>query len=409
MERTYVHRKLKIFVMFLSICLVVISNQAYCDDIREGLLKISDIPVSGNAITASCEKAPEINAMAAVVIEESTGRVLYSKNPTDRRSIASTTKIMTAIIALENGKLDDEITVSKRAASTGGSVLGLRTGQKYTMKDMLYALLLISANDAAVAIAEHIGGTVEGFAEMMNKKAKELGATNSRFVSPHGLDTDNQYSTAYDVAIITRYALKNKVFSEIVATSTFQIPGHSLYNTNELLGAYPGLDGVKTGYTSKAGRCLVTTAKRDGMRLITVVLGSPTRTARAKASRDLLDYAFENYKMYRLLEKGKIYARVPVKRGIVKEAELKTAQTVEIPLSIAEAEALEVKEYIPDTLDAPVYAGTETGLIEFSINGEIVGQSMLTTCRDIRKKVYTDYLGDVLRYWCRMMREGMFS
>ena len=359
---------------------------------------------------AYCEtKAPAVNAAAAIVIEESTGRVLYSKNATAKRSIASTTKIMTAVVALENGGPDDEVTVSKRAASVGGSILGLKAGQKYTLKEMLYAMLMVSANDAAIAVAEHIGGTVENFAVMMNKRANSLGAANSRFVSPHGLDTANQYSSAYDLAIITRHALKNPVFSEIVSTSGYQITGHSLYNTNELLGDYPGLDGVKTGYTGKAGRCLVTTAKRDGMRLITVVLGSPTRTARAGASRALLNYAFENYKMRRLLEAGKIYARVPVRRGIREDIGLKIAQSVELPLSDAEAEALQINAYVPDILEAPVYAGTDMGYIEFKIKDEVVGQSMLTSSENIRKKKYIDYLADVLKSWCRMMREGIFG
>jgi D-alanyl-D-alanine carboxypeptidase (penicillin-binding protein 5/6) len=261
------------------------------------------IPVDCGVFSASMpetvlsgNKPPALNAMAAVLIEESSGRVLYSKNATKKRSIASTTKIMTALVALENGELENVVTVSKRAASIGGSTIGLRTGDKYTLKEMLHALLMISANDAAIAIAEHVGGTVENFAAMMNKRAVSLGAVNSNFVTPHGLDRENQYSTAYDVALITREALKNPVFAKIVSTTSSSIPGHNLYNTNELLGSYRGVDGVKTGYTGKAGRCLVTTAKRDGMRLISVVLGSPTRNARAEASRKLLDYGFENFR-----------------------------------------------------------------------------------------------------------------
>lgn len=398
-------KKVKSFILILSVIFFSLIQPVYSDDEMETK---PHMPVISEK-TVTDKKPPSINALAAVVMEASSGRVLFSKNATVKRSIASTTKIMTAIVALENGGLEDEVTISKRAAGIGGSTIGLQTGQKFTLKELLYAMLMSSANDAAIAVAEHIGGTVEGFAEMMNRKAESLGAANSHFVTPHGLDTDSQYSTAYDVAIITRYALKNPVFSEIVSTSTSYIPGHGLYNTNELLGAYPGVDGVKTGYTGKAGRCLVTTIQKDGMRLVSVVLGSPTRTARANASSALLDYAYENFRMHRLLDAGDIYSWVPVYRGIDGNVRLKVAQSVELPLSEVEAEMLEIREYVPEELKAPVYAGTDMGFVEYVLNGEVVAQSMLTIADDIRKKTYFDYLAFVLNSWGRMMREGIFA
>lgn len=355
------------------------------------------------------KKAPMVNALAVAVMEVSSGRILYSKNAAVKRSIASTTKIMTALVALENGSLQDEVTVSKRAASIGGSTIGLQEGEKYTLKEMLYTLLLISANDAAIAVAEHIGGTVEGFADMMNRKAKSIGAADSNFVTPHGLDRDNQYSTAYDVAIITRCALNNPIFREIVSTKNTNISGYSLYNTNELLGTFQGVDGVKTGYTGKAGRCLVTTVCRDGMRLITVVLGSPTRTARANASRALIDYVYENFSMRKLLAAGDVYAKVPVYRGIDRSVILKTAQDIEVPLSNAEMEELEIRKYVPDVINAPVYAGIEAGYVEYILKGEVVAQSMLTISENIRKMKYYDYFRHVLESWARIMKEGIFA
>lgn len=352
---------------------------------------------------------PVINAMAAVVVEESTGRILYEKNALQKRSIASTTKIMTALVALENANVEDVVTVSRRAASIGGSVASLRQGDKYTLRELLYALLLVSANDAAIAIAEHVGGSVEGFAEMMNKRARSLGAVNSNFVTPHGLDRENQYSTAYDVALITIEALKHPLFREIVSTVSSYIPGHSLYNTNELLGSYPGADGVKTGYTGKAGRCLVATAKKNGMRLISVVLGSPTRSARAEASRKLLDYGFNNYRMYRLMSKGDVYAKIPVYRGIVDHVTLKADRDIVLPLSRKEAEALEVREYVPDVVSAPVYAGSVSGYVEFVLDGRVLAQNVLKANEDIRKANYLDYLGMIFGAWGKIMREGMFA
>ncbi len=354
-------------------------------------------------------KPPVINARAAVVMEASSGRVIYSKNATEKRAIASTTKIMTALVALENGNLDDEVTISKRAASIGGSVLGLREGQIFSLRELLYGMMLASGNDAAIAVAEHIGGSVEGFAKMMNEKALSIGAADSYFVTPHGLDAYNQYSTAYDLAIITRYAIKNPVFSQIVSTTSYYIPEHGLNNTNELLSSCPGVDGVKTGYTSKAGRCLVTTALRNDMRLISVVLGSPTRTARANASRALLEYAYKNYRMVNLLNAGDIYTKVPVYRGIKGSMELKTTQTIKIPLTDAEEEILEVRESIPDMLKAPVYGGLDIGFVEYVLKGEVVAQSMLTTSCNIRKKRYSDYLIYVFKQWTKMFREGIFA
>jgi len=385
----YLFSNVKRFVLIMAVIVFFLEQQAYgavCD-----------------------KKAPVINALAAVVIETSSGRVLYSKNATEKRSIASTTKIMTAVVALENGAMDDRVLISKKAASIGGSAIGLQAGQEYTLKELLYAMLMASANDAAIAVAEYIGGSVEGFAEMMNKKAESLGAEHSSFVTPHGLDTGNQYSTAYDVAIITRYALKNPVFAEIVSTQEFYIPGHGLYNTNDLLTDYPGVDGVKTGYTGKAGRCLVTTVQKEDMRLVSVVLGSPTRTARANASKALLDYAFDNFSMHKLLKAGDIYARVPVVRGIDGNVRLRVAQGVELPLSESEAETLEKREYVPVELNAPVYAGIETGFVEFVINGEVEAHSMLTISDDIRKKTFIDYLSLIFRTWSRIMREGIFA
>lgn len=403
-------KKLKYFILIFAIILNLFIQQVYGDDETESN---PNVPVASQKSVAQKDatdkKAPVINALAAVVIEESSGRVLYAKNATVRRSIASTTKIMTAIVALANGDIEEDVIVSKRAASIGGSVIGLQTGERFTLKEMLYAMLMISANDAAIAVAEHIGGTVECFAEMMNKKAESLGAADSHFVTPHGLDVADQYSTAYDVAIITRYALTIPIFAEIVSNTTYYIPGHNLYNTNELLQSYPGVDGVKTGYTGKAGRCLVTTIQKDDMRIISVVLGSPTRTARANASKALLDYAFENFCMYKLLNAGDIYAQVPVNRGIEESIRLKVEQDVILPLSEAEFERLEVKKYVPGIINAPIYGGIDAGFVEYVLNGEVVGQSMLTTSRNIRKKTYYDYLGFVIKSWSRIMREGIFA
>ena len=228
---------------------------------------------------------PVINAQSAIVMDFDTGRVIFEKNAYQRRPMASTTKVMTAIIALENGNLDDIVTISRNATSIHGSLMHLHTGEKLPLRDLMYGLLLCSGNDASIAIAEHVGGSVEGFLEMMNNKAKEIGANNTHFTSPHGLDDVGHHSTAYDMALITKYALNIPVFNEIVKTKSIQVGNRYLNNSNEMLTSYEGADGVKTGYTGRAGRCLITSATRDGRRFISVVLFCDSRSQRALSSK----------------------------------------------------------------------------------------------------------------------------
>ncbi|MFY9567657.1 MAG: hypothetical protein WAP56_00660, partial [Acetivibrionales bacterium] len=202
---------------------------------------------------------------------------------------------------------------------------------------------------------------------------------------------------------------KHPLFCEMVSTVSSYIPGHNLYNTNELLGSYPGADGVKTGYTGKAGRCLVSTAKKNGMRLISVVLGSPTRSARAEASRRLLDYGFENFRMYKLMSKGEVYAKIPVYRGVSEYVALRADRDIVLPLSRREAEMLKVRELVPDIVNAPVHAGSVSGYVEFVLEGRVLAQNMLTVSEDIRKTNYLDYLSLIFDAWGRMFREGIFA
>ena len=272
------------------------------------------------------------------------------------------------------------------------------------LRELLYGLMLNSGNDAAIAIAEHIGGSVEGFVEMMNEKAKEIGALNTSYKTPHGLDKPDQYSTAYDLAMITRYALQNEVFSKIVATRSINTANLSLYNTNEMLGLYPGADGVKTGYTGQAGRCLVTSVTRGGWRVISVVLNSPTRSIRAQSSKDILDYAFENYKLYKIVDSDQRINILPVKKGIKKEEEIYTVNDVEVPLTNAEKDNLEKYIELPALLNAPVYKGVEIGSVKYYANGKFIGESALKTGNNIPKKRIYNYLRDIFIEWFAIMR-----
>lgn len=391
------------FCVFILVFILSSVSASLADEVDnepfKGVLSDDALQVAG---------VPVIDAAAAIVMDAKTGRVLYSKNATIRRSIASTTKIMTALVAIENGNPDDIVTISSRAASIWGSNINLQTGQKYTLNELLYGLLLNSGNDASIAVAEHISGSVEAFVEKMNQKAKELGAYNTSYANTHGLDAPGHYSTAYDLALIARYALENPVFSKIVSTRYAAIPGKQLHNTNEMLEIYQGADGVKTGYTGKAGRCLVTSATREGMRLISVVLGSPTNYKRALGSKSILDYAFENYKYRTLVEEGQEIARLPVYKGREGLVAIKASDTVEIPLRDDEYEKLETNMFMPDGFKAPVYAGSDTGYMEYMLDGEIIGRTTLKTWHDVRRKTVADYLGNIFTDWAKMMREGIF-
>lgn len=237
---------------------------------------------------------PLVSARSAIVVEYPSGRILYQKAAHARMPPASTTKILTAILALENGDLDSHVTVSPKDM-VWGSKMGLRAGERQTVRNLLYGLMLPSGNDAALTIARHIGSQanasepIQAFSGMMNTRLTELGLRDSHFVNPHGLDARGHYSSAYDLATLTWHAMHFPTFNEVVRQPFYAVPGHPLRNRNKMLLEYPGAEGVKTGYTGRAGLCLVTSATRDGRRLISVVLNAPKWVEDSKA---LLDYGF---------------------------------------------------------------------------------------------------------------------
>ena len=243
---------------------------------------------------------PQLNSNHIIVIDRKTLISLYEKNAYQKTAMASTTKILTCIIALENSNLSDIVTVSQKASSISGSCLGLNKNTKISMNDLLYGLMLKSGNDCAIAIAEHISGSVENFSVLMNQKAFELGLFNSNFITPHGLDDENHYTTAYDLALLTNYALNNQTFKKIVSTKKTTISYNNstseISNTNELLGNLEGVYGVKTGFTFEAGRCLVSACKRNSLDIIVVVLGADSKSVRTHDSSNLINYIFNNYK-----------------------------------------------------------------------------------------------------------------
>ena len=330
------------------------------------------------------EQLTNLNSQYIVVMDYDSGRVLYQRNCDMVVPMASTTKIMTAIVALENSKLTDIVTVSKKASSTHGSTMGIKEGEKYTMEELLYGLLLESGNDCAVAIAEHISGSVERFARLMNSKAFNLGAFNTRFVTPHGLDADGHFTTALELATITQYAYKNDVFRKIVSTKSKEISSHRiLNNTNQLLWSMESADGVKTGYTGKAGRCLVSSSTREGKRLICVLLNSSNRW---QDSRRLMEYGFKKYNIYKSYKADDLYENISVKQGVKDKLSVKLKSDFTVPISEEEEKELSIKSLLPDSLNAPIYKGQEIGKLAFYKDGEIVYSVPYIASEDITIK-----------------------
>lgn len=266
---------------------------------------------NGQSSLALSKSPPSISAETAALIDVASGRVLYEKEGMKRMRIASLTKIMTAIVAIENGNLDAKVKVSQNAIRAEGSSIYLKLGEEMPLNDMLYGLMLRSGNDSAVAIAEHVGGSIEGFAYLMNEKAQSIGMAGTHFMNPHGLDDKEHYSTARDMAILTAYALHNPIFQSIVKTKVKTVPSPgetwdtTWRNKNKMLSLYEGADGVKTGYTKLARRTLASSATRDGVQLAVVVLNDGNDWV---DSMNLMNWGFEQFKLTKLIQKRQAFS-----------------------------------------------------------------------------------------------------
>lgn len=396
----------KIFIIFIIIIFINSMNLSiiYADDAEDSeIIDWSDELIE----TAKTSDEPKINSRAAVIYYRKSGKVIWGKSENERRPMASTTKIMTAIVVLENVGLEDIVTVSKKAAGTGGSRLGLKVNDKITVNNLLYGLLLVSGNDAAVALAEYVGGSVEGFAEKMNEKAKDMGLENTHFITPHGLDMDNHYTTAFELAKMADYALNIDKFASIVNTKNIgiSINGRSknLTNTNELLGNLYGVNGVKTGFTNGANRCLVTSVNRDGMNIITVVLGADTKKDRSNDSIKLIEYAYTNYEIYDMKEiiheKYEEWKRINENRIVVvrgKRENLTTCieelENYYIPVKKIDKEKINVKIFNISELNAPVHKGDYVGKLCVYIDDEKIVELTISANISIGKLEFIDYL-----------------
>ncbi len=319
----------------------------------------------------------DISAECAIVIDAATGRVILDRNPDEKRPMASTTKIMTAVVALENSKPTDVVTMTASAIGEEGSSVYLEEGDTIAMGDMLYGVMLNSGNDGAAAVAEEVAGSVESFVALMNEKAQELGLENTHFQNPNGLDAEDHYTTARDLANLTRYAMKNPDFAEIVKTSSKKAylinkpeEEHWFVNHNKLLNMYDGCKGVKTGYTKQCGRCLVSAAERFGMTFIAVTLNDNDDW---NDHMKMLDYAFNNYVARTVVADGQIISNANV-NGV--DCELIAADSIVVPVPLGDENIDTVTElHCPKRLRAPIEEYEKLGYVSVYYNGEEIGRS----------------------------------
>lgn len=401
----------KIIFVFLLFTILAINTVSYANIDEHEIIDINEIKKETIETVAKTTEEPKLNARVGLIFDRNSKTILYEKNGLKQVPMASTTKIMTAIVVLENSNLNDIVTISKKAAGTGGSRLGLKINDKITVHDLLYGLMLKSGNDAAVALAEHVGGGIEGFADMMNKKASEMGLVNSHFVTPHGLDQDRHYTTAYELACMADYALNIPKFKEIVNSKSYNITINArsslIGNTNELLGSLNGVYGVKTGFTNGAGRCLVTACKRYDLDIITVVLGADTKKIRTLDSIKLIEYAYKNYEVidieknikeqfenWKYLNEKRIYINKAKQNNI--NLEIENLNYSKITVKKTEIDNVKIEINSLYYLDAPVEEGRIIGNAKVQINGKTIANLNIKNKQMIEKKNIFDYFIDFL-------------
>ena len=396
----------KILYSILIFLLILLNFSTVCADDVDNEVDFEDtIEVTASNVS----ELPKTNSRRYIVYDRISKSMIIGKNEDIKSAMASTTKIMTTIVILEKADLNEKVTVSAKAGGTGGSRLGLKRGDKASLRDLLYGLMLRSGNDAAVALAEHVGGSVKGFAELMNEKAIELGLTNTHFVTPHGLDDANHYTTALELAKLTDYAMDNETFAKIVGTKSTTIyinnQSRQINNTNELLGVLNGVVGVKTGFTNNAGRCLVTETKRNNMDIITIVLGADTKKDRTKDSVNLIEYTFSKYKMYNLEEqiikefnkwKNINEKRILIIKGKTSNPKLALGAIEKATIPICDNDKIEYSINALTEVEAPVEQWNVMGTLTVKLNGEILENIDIVNVNEVQKRDWKDYFKIVL-------------
>lgn len=359
-------------------------------------------------VKADTDLAP--NAKSAILIEASTGKIIYEKNSHEKLSPASMTKMMSMLViveSIEKGIIswDDMVTASENASKMGGSQILLETGEQMSVADLFKGVAVASGNDAVVALAEAVAGTEEEFVNMMNTRAKELGLKDTMFKNPHGLDDANHYSSAYDMMLIAKELVKHeKVLEYTSIYEDYLRKGTSkelwLVNTNKLTRFYPGVDGLKTGYTDTAGYCLTATAKKNGMRLIAVAMGEADAKVRNAEVTSMLDYGFAQYKVNELLNPNTVISKVEIEKGKKKQVEIIPLQNATVVTRKTETIGKITYDLHLDEVKAPVKVGEKVGILDILENGNKIGQIEVTVKEEVKKANFLDlylrYLGDMI-------------
>ena len=405
----------KLITIFLTINILFVCNFVYADDenLEEEIDDNAWVYEELEKTNTNKKDEPTINSRSAVILDRTTGEIVWGKDENNKRKMASTTKIMTAIVVIENVKdLNEIVTVSKKAANVGGSRLGLSAGNKITVLDLLYGLMLKSGNDCAIALAEHVGGNVESFVDKMNEKVKVLNLVKTHFVTVNGLDADEHYTTAVELAKITDYALKNEKFAEIVRTKNYTVTinkqGKTISNTNELLGNLNGVYGVKTGFTNGANRCLVTAVKRGNIDIICIVLGADTKKDRTRDSIKLIEYVFSNYtiinienKINEAFEDWNNKNNIAVIKGRYEFANIRLSEYLQKNIVIKNEDVNKINVTIESLkiLEAPIEEATKVGELRLKIDNKTKIIVDLITDEKINKKSTKDYFKQIIKYY----------
>lgn len=353
---------------------------------------------------------PKVNAISAVVVDGDTGRILWGKNENKPMAMASTTKIMTALVALENSDITKETTVSKNATLASPVKMHLSVGEKMTIEQLLYAMMLQSYNDSAVAVAEAVCGSVEKFCTMMNEKAKEIGCSDTVFETPNGLDKGNHHSTAEDMSKIGVYALKNQKLMEIMNTRNYTFKSskttYSFVNKDRLLSEYEGAIGMKTGFTGKAGHCFVGAANRGNITLVSVVLASGWGTAGKSRkwidTKALLNYGFNNYKKYSIID-GSEKMNVPIDKAEKEIVELKYDDSVDLLLSENEKANLKIENELPQNVTAPINYGDSVGVGKIYTGNTLLKTVKIISAENIEKIGVEYNIKKLINQWLKLV------
>ncbi|HEY8420890.1 MAG TPA: D-alanyl-D-alanine carboxypeptidase family protein [Thermoclostridium sp.] len=406
-------KKVVVWVLLCALLIVPVNGSVFAIEDETGL-KDENKQSNENENAPLLENVPfEIKANSALLMAANTGEIIFEMNSNEKRPIASITKIMTMLLVMEaiaenKISLNDVVVASENAAGMGGSQVYLAVGEEFTVHDLLKAVAVHSANDASVALAEHVAGSESVFVSMMNEKAKELGMTNTNFLDCSGLTDEGHYSTAHDIAImarelITKYPLIMEYTT--IKHDTFRNGTFDLDNTNHLIGKYRGMTGLKTGFTNAAGFCLAATASRDGLDLISVILGAESMSLRFSETAKMLDYGFSNYEIMRIERKGAIAGNVKVRKGLGLSVPVAYEDNKSVLLKRGQRDKVKEEIRLPEHVNAPVSAGDKAGEVVLILDNKEILRIPLLATENIEKATWFKFFLRLTLHWFSLSRK----